>query len=462
MSSEGERPEYGSVSGRHAAEKRPLTSVKTRQEHIAHIAKKYTGSPLTTLSHHLDRLWMGEAFRQVKKDSAPGVDGVSVEAYAQNLETNLADLLERAKSGRYRPSPVKRAYIPKNEKEMRPIGLPTVESKVLERAVVMLLEPLYEQDFLECSFGFRPNRSPHHALDGLRRKLVEVKGGWVLDVDVRKYFDSIPHQQLMQILRLRVEDSVILRLIAKWLKAGIWEEGIITTNTCGTPQGGVISPLLSNIFLHEVLDVWFEHTVKPRLKGPAHLVRFADDFVMVFGRLDEAHRVLEVLPKRLGKYGLDIHEQKTRLVDFRHPWVNHAKPETFDFLGFTHYWGKTRKGGMAIKAKTSSKKLRLRLKEIAPWCKRHAHANLKWQHAQLCLKLQGHYAYYGVIGNSRAMNTYRYHVIRIWHYWLNRRSRQRDGMKWPRFLKLLEGILRLPEPRIVHAVRQDAQLWGNL
>lgn len=450
MSSQGERLENDSAVGRHAAEKRPLTSVRTRQEHIAYIAEKYTDSPLTTLSYHMDMLWMREAFSRLEKDSVPGVDGIGVAEYAENLEVNLAELLEEAKSGRYIPPPVKRAHIPKNEKETRPIGIPTVGSKVLERAVVMLLEPIYENDFLDCSYGFRPRRSSHQALDEIRGKVMEMNGGWVLDVDIRKYFDSIPHSELKEILRLRVKDSVILRLVAKWLRAGVWENGETTVNTEGTPQGGVISPMLSNIYLHEVLDVWFERVVKPRLKGTAQLIRFADDFVMVFKRLDDAQRVFKVLPKRFGKYGLNIHQEKTRLVDFRHPWDSRKKPETFDFLGFTHYWGKTRKGGFSVKRKTSSKKLRLRLKEINQWCKKNRHMTLEWQHGKILQKLRGHYAYYGITGNYAAISEYRHRVIWLWRYWLNRRSRKRDGMKWTRFSTLLQGKLNIPAARIVH------------
>lgn len=277
MSSQGDRPGHERAAGRHGAEKRPLTNVKTRQQHIAHVARKYTDSPLTTLGHHMDMLWMREAFKRLNKDSATGVDGVTVAEYAENLEANLANLLEMAKSGRYRPPPVKRVHIPKNEKETRPIGIPTVEDKLLQRAVAMLLEPIYEADFLDCSYGFRPHRSSHKALDALREAIKGMKGGWVLDADIRSYFDTIPHSQLNEILRHRVKDSVILRLLAKWLKAGVLEDGAITYKEHGTPQGGVVSPMISNIYLHTVLDVWFEKVVCPRLKGRAKLIRFADD-----------------------------------------------------------------------------------------------------------------------------------------------------------------------------------------
>lgn len=458
MSSEGDDRNITSAPVRHVAEKRPLTSVRTRQEHIAHIAKKYADSPTTTLSYHMDMLWMREAFSRLKKDSATGIDGVTVQDYATELESNLADLLERAKSGRYRPPPGKRVQIPKNEKETRPISISTTENKVLERAVTMLLEPIYETEFRDCSYGFRPKRSAHQALDVLREKMMGMKGGWVLDVDLRKFFDTIPHAQLMELLRLRVKDGVVLRLIVKWLRAGVLEEGVFTLNEEGTPQGGVISPMLSNIYLHTVLDVWFEEIIKPRLKGEAHLIRFADDFVMIFKDLADAQRVLEVLPKRFEKFGLSIHPDKTRLVDFCHPWESGRKPETFDFLGFTHYWGKTRKGGYSTRKKTSSKKMRRSLKEMHLWCKKHRHKALEWQFTKLCQKLQGHYAYYGVTGNYRSVAEFRHLVIRIWRHWLNRRSRKRDGMGWNRFHVLLTGKFQFQPARIVHKAIKDQQL----
>lgn len=459
MSSQGDRPGHDGAAGRHVAEIRPLRSVQTRREHIAYVAEKYTDSPLTTLGHHMDMLWMLEAFSRVRKDSAPGVDGVTVAEYAENLDANLTELLELAKSGRYRTPAVKRAYIPKNEKETRPIGMPTLEDKVLQRAVVMLLEPIYERDFLDCSYGFRLRRSAQQALDTLREALKGMNGGWVLDVDIQKYFDSIPHSQLKEILRHRVKDSVILRLLAKWLRAGVLEDGILTVTDDGTPQGGVISPLLSNIYLHTVLDVWFEQEVCPRLRGPAKLIRFADDFVMVFKHQDDAQRVLKVLAKRFGKYGLTIHPDKTRLVDFCHPWDSKRKPGTFDFLGFTHYWGKTRKGGFCIRKKTASKKLRRGLKAIHAWCKKNRHAKLSWQHQCICQKLEGHYAYYGVTGNYASIAAFRHHALGIWRYWLNRRSRKRDGMSWARFLSLLHNRkYYVPVARIVHQAPRSTQL----
>jgi RNA-directed DNA polymerase len=452
--SEGDKlPRHGSASGRHAAEKRPLGSVLTRQQRIAELAKKYADSPLSALSHNIDLVWLHEAYRRLNKNSATGVDGQSVAAYGERLEENLRDLLERAKSGRYRAPSVKRGYVPKDGKELRPIGIPTTENKVLERAVVMLLEPIYEACFDDGSYGFRSGRSAHQALASIREHIVERDGCWVVDVDIRKYFDTIPHDRLREIVRQRVKDGVVLRLIGKWLKAGTLEAGRITYSDTGTPQGGVISPMLSNIYLHEVLDSWFVEEIAPELEGDPKLVRFADDFVLLLDSREDAERMLEVLSRRFEQYGLTIHPDKSCVVDFRHPWASQRKPETFDFLGFTHYWGKTRNNGFAVKKKTASKKLTRSLKDIHQWCKENRHRPLKWQHQKLSKKLLGHYGYYGLQGNYESLSRFLHFTKRHWRYWLNRRSRERNGMAWSRFAKLTNEYLKLPAPRIVHKQR---------
>ena len=332
---------------------------------------------------------------------------------------------------------------------------------MLERAVVMLLEPIYEGDFLDCSYGFRPKRSAQQALGEIRGALMEMGGGWVLDVDIRKYFDTIPHALLQQILRKRVKDKVIVRLVGKWLKAGVWEDGVIHANEEGTPQGGVISPMLSNIYLHEVLDRWFHGQIVPGLKGRAHLVRFADDFVMILERREEAEALLRLLPERFAQYGLTIHPEKTRLVDFRHPWTSRSKPGTFDFLGFTHHWGKTLRGGYAVIRKTAAKKLRKALTAMGEWCKAHRHRPVSEQHRQICAKLRGHYAYYGIAGNQRSLAVYQCQVQRLWRYWLNRRSRK-NGMSWKRFGEMIRQAFPLPPPRLVHGAPMAIQITLDL
>jgi len=422
------------------------------------MAKKYASSPLTTLSHHLDTLWLRDAYGRVRRDSAPGVDGQTVAEYGENLEANLQSLLARAHQGTYRAPPVKRVHIPKSETETRPIGLPTVEDKVLARAVVMLLEPVYEQEFLDCSYGFRPGRSPQQALEAVRAAVMATDGGWVLDVDVRKFFDTIPKAQLREVLRRRIRDGVIDRLIGKWLKAGVWEAGEVTHPEAGTPQGSVISPLLSNVFLHEVLDCWFEREAKPRLHGRAEEIRFADDFVVVCEKREDAELLLELVKARFESYGLDIHPEKTRIVDFRHPWKSGHQPQTFDFLGFTHYWGKTRRGGYAVKRQTRAKKFRGALANLWDWCRKNRHLPLSEQHRELSARVRGHYAFYGIRGNSRALGRFLCAAMRSWQYWLNHRSAEKNA--GARLWRLLNERFRLPAPRLVHAAAALQSTWS--
>ena len=353
-------------------------------------AQKYRHEPLTALGHHLDLNWMSEAYRRVRKDAAPGVDGQTVAGYGENLVENLRDLLDRAKSGSYKAPPVKRGYVPKNEKEDRPIGLPTVEDKVLQRAVASIIEPIYEQEFLPFSFGFRPGRSQHQALDYLREQCFEQRVQWVLEVDLRKFFDTVGHREMRELLGRRVQDGVINRLVAKWLKAGVLEKGNVSYPERGTPQGGVISPLLSNIYLHEVLDKWFVESVQPACGGKTFMVRFADDFIMGFERLEDVRKVQRVIAKRFARFGLEINTEKTRLVRFGRPprggGGSGRKPETFDFLGFTHYWGKSRKGYQVVKKKTAAARFRRALRAIREWGLKNRHLPMKvQQHTEIIL-----------------------------------------------------------------------------
>jgi len=339
-----------------------LGTVSTRQQRIAELAKQVPQMGFTSLNHYLDLWWLYEAFLRTRRDGAPGIDGQTAVDYEANLRHNLQSLLDHAKSGAYRAPPVRRVRIPKGAgtDETRPIGIPTFEDKVLQRAVVMLLEAIYEQDFLDCSYGFRPGRSAHQALEALWKRTMDFEGGWIVEVDIRKFFDTLDHAQLRNLLAQRVRDGVLLRLIGKWLNAGVLEDGELSYPDKGTPQGGVISPLLSNVYLHYVLDLWFEQDVKPHLRGRSFLIRYADDFVMGFTCEEDARRVLEVLPKRFGKYGLTIHPDKTRLVPFGHPERRRRDdsgpegPGSFDFLGFTHYWGRSRKGNAVVRRQTSA------------------------------------------------------------------------------------------------------------
>jgi RNA-directed DNA polymerase len=298
-------PLEGNMAG--ASEPDP---VSTKQQRIAELAKQSPQMGFFSLAHHIDLRWLYEAYLRVRADAATGVDGQTAQDYATNLGANLRSLLERAKSGTYRAPPVRRVYIPKGTGgDTRPIGMPTFEDKILQRAVVMVLEAVYEQDFRACSYGFRPGRSAHQALDALWRQTMATQGGWIVEVDIRKFFDTLDHAHLRELLRRRIRDGVLLRLIDKWLKAGVLEDGQVTVPDTGSPQGGVISPLFANVYLHYVLDLWFEAEVQPRLKGRAFLIRYADDFVMGFTCEEDARRVMEVLPKRFEKYGLTIHPE---------------------------------------------------------------------------------------------------------------------------------------------------------
>jgi group II intron reverse transcriptase/maturase len=414
----------------------------------------------TSLNHYLTVGWLYQAFQRTRADGATGVDGQTSRDYTANLLSNLRSLLERAKSGTYWAPPVRRVHIPKGagSTETRPIGIPTFEDKVLQRAVVMLLEPIYEHDFYKCSYGFRPGRSAHQALEELWQQVMRTNGGWVVEVDIRKFFDTLDRAHLRELLRRRVRDGVVLRLIDKWLKAGVLEGGVLTHPDAGTPQGGVASPLLANVYLHYVLDAWFEQDVKPRLRGRAFLIRYADDFVMGFTHEEDARRVLEVLPKRFGKYGLTVHPTKTRLVPFGRPEAatgrgdpgSGDRPGTFDFLGFTHFWGKSRKGKPVVQRRTAASRFRRAIGTIAEWCWSNSHRPMAEQHQTLSRKLRGHYAYYGITGNYRALVRLRQAVQRVWRRWLSRRS-WAGHLPWAAF-RSLAARWPLPPPRVVHSV----------
>jgi len=439
------------------AETSSSTTVSTKLKRIAKLAHEIPQAALTTLAHNIDIDWLREAYRRTRKDGATGIDRQTADEYARNLDDNLRLLLERAKSGSYVAPPVRRVYIPKGDgSQTRPIGIPTFEDKVLQRAVAMVLEAVYEQDFLDCSYGFRPGRSAHQAVRVVQSWAVRMAGRWVLEVDIRNFFGTLEHCQLRNIVRKRVRDGVLLRLIGKWLNAGVMEGGAIEYPEAGTPQGGVISPILANIYLHEVLDQWFTRQVVPRLGGRATLIRYADDLVFIFAYERDARRVLDVLPKRLAKYGLTLHPEKTRLVNFERPDRRSVtspdskgdacvRPGTFDLLGFTHYWAMSRKGNWVVKQKTAADRFRRTLKRIADWCRQHRHQPVRDQWLALKQKLAGHFAYFGVTGNCNALISLRFRVIAVWWKWLSRRSQR--ALSWEKMLRLLERY-PLPEPRI--------------
>jgi RNA-directed DNA polymerase len=425
--------------------------ISTKLERIAKLAKAKPGVSLLTLAHHIDVTWLREAYRRTRKDGALGVDRQSAEEYSVRLEDNLQLLLERAKSGRYRAPPVRRVHIPKGDgRETRPIGIPTFEDKVLQRAVAMVINEVYEQEFYDFSYGFRPGRSAHQALEAFWGAAWQMRGGWVVEVDIRKFFDTVDHYHLRTILGQRIGDGVLLRLIGKWLNAGVLEGRELSYPEQGTPQGGVISPLLANIYLHTVLDEWFARDIRPVLDGRAEMVRFADDFVVLFERKRDAERFFTVLPRRFGKYGLTLHRDKTRLIPFLRPdRVAHDddQPGTFNLLGFTLHWGQGRKGGWVAKRRTAKERFRHALHRVRQWCQWNRHQPLKAQQHGLKLKLLGHYAYYGVTSNYRQISTFRRQVEKAWYAALTRRSQRH--FTWAR-MKVLLKRYALPSPRIVH------------
>jgi len=428
--------------------------VSTKQGRIAELARQSPKMVLTTLAHHIDLEWMHEAYRRTRKDGAAGIDGQTAAEYEQKLQENLQSLLDRFKSGTYYAPPVRRVHIPKGDgRKTRPIGIPTFEDKVLQTAVKMVLESVYEQDFLDCSYGFRPGRSAHQALDAVWEGLMAMRGGWVLEVDVESFFDSVEHGHLRGFLDQRVRDGVVRRAIDKWLNAGVMEEGCLRHPETGTPQGGVVSPVLANIYLHEVIDRWFVEQVRPRMRGAAVLVRYADDMVMIFKHEDDARRVEQVLPKRFGKYGLRLHPQKTRLVEVRPPAPGSDSGKgtgSFALLGFSHFWGKSQKGRWVLRRRTAPDRFTRALRRVVQWCRWNRHESLTQQGDMLSAKLRGHYQYYGVTGNSGALQRFWYEVKRGWFKWLTRRN-PRATMTWDAFYQL-PVVGRLAAPRVVHSV----------
>jgi len=428
-------------------------TVTPQLQRIAAQAARDPDWVFTTLAHLMDEDFLREAYRHTRKSSAPGIDGVTAQSYAAHLDENLHDLYERLRSGRYQAAPVERVWIEKDDGGQRPIGKPAFEDKIVQRAVAMLLEAIYEQDFYDGSYGFRQGRSPHEALHELRQRCMTEGIGWIVDADVSGYCDSIDRTRLREVLRKRVNDGRILRLIGKWLRAGVMERGTLTQPETGVVQGGVISPVLANVFLHHGLDAWFEREVQPRMKGRCFLIRFADDFVIGCQREADARKIMAVLPKRFARFGRTIHPTKTTLIAFRKPEAHQGADSgngTFTFLGLTHSWTKSRQGFWVIKRRTARKRLRRTKQSLWRWWRNHRHAPLQYQYQMLCAKLRGHFQYYGIRGNFRLLEAVRRHAEQAWRYWLSRRSGTRS-VGWEKFEKLLQTYV-LPTPRIVHTI----------
>jgi group II intron reverse transcriptase/maturase len=409
----------------------------------------------TALLHHVDVEALGRAFRRQKRLASAGVDGMTVTGYEQNLEANLQDLCTRVHTGRYRPQPVRRVYIPKADGGRRPLGVPTLEDKIVQGAVAETLSAIYEVDFLGFSYGFRPGRNPHQVLASLHTAIMSQRVNRVLDADIRSFFDSVDHEWLLRMLAHRVADPRVLRLVRMWLEAGILESDEWHETERGTPQGAGISPLLANIFLHYVLDLWVHQWRRRHAHGLVSIVRYADDFVMGFESGVDARRMLTDLKERLAKFGLALHEDKTRLIEFgRLPALarrqrDERRPETFAFLGFTHYCGWTRDGRFIVKHKTQSKRVSRKLTALHQEARRLMHTPLAAQHRWYSSVLRGHYGYFGLPHNWRSLNGFLQEVRRIWFNCLRRRSQKNRRMAWDWF-EALTACLPLPQPRITH------------
>jgi len=427
-------------------------NIYTKQRRIAKAAEKYSGEGLTNVAQYIDVEWMHCAYEMTRRDGAAGVDGMVAAEYEVGLMARLQKLEELLKSGTYRAPPVKRVYIPKagSSTEKRPIGIPTYEDKILQRAIAMVLEPIFEREFYDFSYGFRPGKKAHQALERIWKDSMDMHGGYIIDMDISKYFDTIDHKLLRGMLSRRVSDGVITRVIGKWLNAGVMDGGKLEYPGKGTPQGGVISPMLSNLFLHEVLDDWFVKVVKPRLRGRASIVRFADDAVIICELKEDAERIYKVLGKRFEKYGLKIHPEKTKLLDFKKPGEGQRKgSSSFTFLGFTHYWTKSRKGRWMVGRKTDRKKLKRAITTINAWCRANRHKPMQEQWEMLKAKISGHYAYYGISLNAQSITEFYTQVVTVWLKWLNRRGWQ-GRLNWKTFMNHLKAW-PLPKPRIVHS-----------
>ena len=421
-------------------------------------AKREPEAQFNSLAHLIDVPALARAYGRMRKDAAVGVDGVTKEQYGQELESNLKSLHERLRTKKYRHQPIRRVHIPKAGGKTRPIGISAFEDKLVQDAVREVLECVYEQDFLDCSYGFRPGRRAHDALRAINQAVYGNEVNWILEADIKSFFDSLDRTELRRMLQMRVSDGALLRLIGKCLHVGVLDGDAYAEPEKGTTQGSGLSPLLGNVYLHYALDLWFYRDVLPRLTGKALLVRYADDFVIGFARRDDAQRVMAVLSKRLGRFGLTLHPDKTRLLAFGRPparQMDGKGPGTFDFLGFTFYWRRTRQSGWMMWCKTRQASLRRAVQSVAQWCRRYRHLPVKLQRAALTRKLVGHFNYFGVNGNLRSMLMLVEETRRWWYKWLRRRSQgNHKPLRWERFVEMLKR-LPLPRPRIT------VRIWGT-
>ena len=435
----------------------PYTEMGTTQLKLSLIAGHATRDntmQFTSLAHLLDKEFLLECFFSLNRNKAKGVDNVGWYDYEKGLMGNMDSLVARLKVKKYKPLPARLVYIPKEGGEMRPLGISAIENKIVEKGISTILQSIYEQDFSNMSYGFRPNRNCHQAINELDNQIMRNPINHIVEADIKGFFDNVSHETLIKFLEIRIKDSSLLHLIKKFLKAGYVDDSLLVTSEKGTAQGSILSPILANIFLHYVLDVWFEYTVKNHTRGYCELIRYADDFVCVVQYMDDAERIEKALKNRFSRFELEIHPEKSRKFSFGRFETENSKKQnrrsnTFDFLGFTHFCDKTRKGFFKVGRKTSKKKFVKKCKEMTVWLKnvRNTAKPKEWWNT-LNSKLRGHFQYYGVSGNYKSINAFYKHTVRMLHKWLNRRS-QKKSMNWENFNKYLE-CYPIPKPKIVH------------
>jgi len=418
-------------------------------------ARRDSDFQFTSLAHLLNVDYLRDCYKSLNRNKAVGIDDVTWEDYGKDLDENLGLLVSRLKRKKYKPIPARRVYIPKSKTEKRPLGIPALENKIVERGITWILESIYEQDFLNCSYGFRPKRNCHQALKELNDLIMFQPVNHMVEADIKGFFDNVSHERLMEFLQIRVKDTTLLNLIKRFLKAGYIDAGVLVKSDIGTPQGSILSPMLANIFLHYVLDRWFETTVKSHVKGFCAVIRFADDFVCVVRYANDAARIERGLRNRFNKYGLEIHPTKSRNISFGRFERDNAETQnrranTFDFLGFTHYCDRSRKGNFKVGRKTSRKKYSAKCREMTSWLKaiRNQVKTKEWWKT-LRAKLRGHFQYYGVSENYDGIVRFYKFTLRAVRKWMNRRSQKRK-MSWDRFTQYLEHY-PLPKPKIVHS-----------